>query len=114
MTLKTAAQTTESHGTTRKPSCCTRRADHLFGDARVMRNSFSSVSFRAFPWFKCFFRDDANGIPVADRPVPLRHRSAQALRRRSVDQRRPRLPQFVVVRGYPAKSLSLILLCPEE
>jgi hypothetical protein len=43
------------------------------------------------------FRDDAKGIPVADSPVPLRDRSAQALHRQLVNRRRPRLPQFVVV-----------------
>ena len=49
--LKPAVQTTESHGTARKPSCCAGRADHLFGVDGVMRNTFSSVSFRVVPWF---------------------------------------------------------------
>jgi hypothetical protein len=43
-------------------AACTQRADHLFGGERVMRNPFSSVSFRAFPWFKCFSQAETFAI----------------------------------------------------
>jgi hypothetical protein len=53
---KTGSSNHGKNGPARKPSCCTRRADHLFGGDRVMRDRFSSVSFRGFPWFNCFFQ----------------------------------------------------------